>query len=138
VITADSGKPMGKITTVQEFFDYLGNNRPPESVLPFIPLIIDLYKLLKVISDALIEWRFLRRAGVIYAQLFCHNRCHIKAGFEEKSKIGTTYVTQLIGYQMLSLYVKKRSIFLQPKSSSRLACEASSASHDDFNCIIWI
>ena len=29
-------------------------------------------------------------------------------------------------------------IFLLPKSSSRLACEASCASHDNFKCIIWV
>jgi len=46
---------MGKIATLQVFFYNLGNNRSPESIVAFIPLIIDLYKLLKMISDALIE-----------------------------------------------------------------------------------
>jgi len=51
VVTTDSCEPMGKVTTLQVFFYNLSNNRPPESIFPFIPLIIDMYKLLKVISD---------------------------------------------------------------------------------------
>jgi hypothetical protein len=53
---------MGEVTAVQEFFDYLGNNRPPESIFPFISLIIHLYKLLKMISDALIKRAFFQES----------------------------------------------------------------------------
>jgi hypothetical protein len=63
---------MGKVSTVKVFFYNLGNNRSPESILPFIPFIVDPFKLLKVISDALIEWCFLRGARTIYAWLFYH------------------------------------------------------------------
>jgi hypothetical protein len=68
MVTAYSGKAMGKVATLQVFLYNLGNNRPPESIFPFIPLIVDLHKLLKVIGDALIEWGLLRRARTIYAQ----------------------------------------------------------------------
>jgi hypothetical protein len=46
---------MSKVATFQVLFDDFGDNGPPESILPFITFIIYLYKLLKVISDALIE-----------------------------------------------------------------------------------
>ena len=72
MVTADSGEAMGEVATLQVFFYNLGNNRPPESILPLEALIIDLDKLLKVISDALIKWCLLRGAGAVYAWLFCH------------------------------------------------------------------
>ena len=72
VVAAHTSESMGKITAVQELFYHLGHNRPPETILPLIPFIIDLYKLLKMISDALIEWRFLIRTGAVYSKLFGH------------------------------------------------------------------
>ena len=65
VLTAYTSKAMGKVATLKIFFYNLGNNRPPESILPFIPLIIDLDELLQVIGDALIKWHFLRGAGPV-------------------------------------------------------------------------
>ena len=56
---------MGEVATLQVFLYNLGNNSPPESILPFIPLIVDLLKLLQVLSDALIEWPFLRGVGAV-------------------------------------------------------------------------
>ena len=105
----------------QEFFYNLGNNRPPESIFPFIPLIIDLYKLLKAISDVLIEWRLLRSAGAIYSQLFCHFGCYNEAVFEGKSHDENNICYSLIGYQMLPLYVKKRFIWL-PQRGKIVGC----------------
>jgi hypothetical protein len=63
---------MSEVATFQVFLDDFGDNRSPESILPFEPFIIYLYKLLKVISDALIKLALLRRARTIYAHLFCH------------------------------------------------------------------
>ena len=37
----------------------------PNTLLSLMPLVIDPFKLLKVIRDALIEYRFLRKAGAI-------------------------------------------------------------------------
>jgi hypothetical protein len=72
MVAAHPSKPMGKVTTLQEFFYNLGNNGPPEPILSFITFIIYLYKLLKVIRDALIKRALLRRPRTIYTQLFCH------------------------------------------------------------------
>jgi hypothetical protein len=69
MVAAHSGEPMGKVATFQKFFYNLSNNELPESILSFITLIVYLYKLLKVINDAL---ALFRRAITIYAQLFCH------------------------------------------------------------------
>ena len=72
MITADSGKSVSEVATFQEFFYNLGNNRSPEPILSFITLIVYLYKLLKVISDALIKRALLRRSRTIYTHLLCH------------------------------------------------------------------
>ena len=98
---------MGKVATFKEFFYNLGNNRSPETILSLIPLVIDPFKLLKMISDALIEWRFLRRAGAIYSQLFCHKGHYKEEVFDGKSYDEDIICYPLIGYQMLSLCVKK-------------------------------
>jgi len=98
---------MGKVATLKVFFYNLGNNRPPESILPFIPLIIDPFKLLKVIGDALIEWRFLRTAGAVYSQLFCHNGRYKKEVFDGKSQDEDIICYPFIGYQILPLCVKR-------------------------------
>ena len=76
VVTTYTSKAMGKVATRQVFLYHFSYNGPPESIFPFIPLVIDPFKLLQVISDALIEWRFLRGAGAVYSQLFCHNGCY--------------------------------------------------------------
>ena len=55
MVVAYTSKAMGKVTRLQVFFDYLSNNWSPEPIFPFIPLVIDPYELLKMISDALIE-----------------------------------------------------------------------------------
>jgi len=107
VVTADSCKSLGEVATVKVFLYNLGNNRPPESIFPFIPLVIDPFKLLKMIGDALIEWRFLRRVGAIYSQLFCHNGCYKEEVFDGKSHDEDIICYPLIGYQMLPLCVKK-------------------------------
>jgi len=107
VVAAYSSKSVGEIAALQILFYNLGNNRSPETILSLIPLVIDPFKLLKMISDALIEWRFLRRAGAIYSQLFCHNGCYKKEVFDGKSYDEDIICYPLIGYQMLSLCVKK-------------------------------
>jgi hypothetical protein len=66
VITADSGKPMGKVATFQVFLYDFADNRPPEPIHTLITFIIYPHKLLKVISDALIKRALLRRARTIY------------------------------------------------------------------------
>ena len=86
VVAADSGKPMGKVAALQVFLDHLSNDRPPEAIFSLIPLIVYLHKLLKMISDAFIERRFLRRAGAIYSQLFCHYECYNEDVFDGKSQ----------------------------------------------------
>jgi len=100
VVTADPGKPMGEVATFQVFFYNLGNNWSPESIFPFITLVIDLYKLLKMISDASIEWCFLRQARTVYARLFCHNGWYKKEVFDEKSYDENIICYPLLGYQM--------------------------------------
>jgi hypothetical protein len=39
MVTADSGKPVGEVAALQVFLYNLGNSRPPESIVFFIPLI---------------------------------------------------------------------------------------------------
>jgi len=63
---------MSEVATFQVFLDDFGDNRSPEPIFPLIAFIIHLYKLLKVISDALIKRALLRRPRTIYAHLFCH------------------------------------------------------------------
>lgn len=73
VVTAYSCEAMGEVAALKIFFYYFCNNRSPEPILPLEALIVDLYKLLKMIGDTLIEWRLLRIVGAVYSQLFFHN-----------------------------------------------------------------
>ena len=104
VVTADSGKAMGKVTTLQELFNNLTNNRPPESIFTLIALIIYPYKFLKVVSNILIKRALKGVSGMIYAgdfiHFFCVNREMGKANGQHA--LPTKRVTYVI------LYVKKK------------------------------
>jgi len=63
-----------------------------------------------VISDALIERRFLQESGGVYSQLFCHNGSYKEEVFDGKSHDEDIICYPLIEYQMLPLCFKKRSI----------------------------
>ena len=66
VITSDTGKSMSKIAAVKIAADHLFNIRPPESVIPGKPVIINLQEGFKVILYAVIIVRFLRSPGAVF------------------------------------------------------------------------
>ena len=66
VLTSDPGKAIFQNAAVQIAVNDLFNVGAKETVLPFEPLVIDLFEGLKMVLHALVIWRVLRIALAIY------------------------------------------------------------------------